>query len=57
MNTKDLYAQIQAKKTMLCVGLDTDFNKMPQHIQNPVPADKIPVSFLSISVKASFCSS
>lgn len=33
MNTKDLYAQIQAKKTMLCVGLDTDFNKMPQHIQ------------------------
>lgn len=33
MNTKDLYAQIQAKKTMLCVGLDTDFNKMPEHIQ------------------------
>ena len=33
MNTKDLYTQIQAKKTMLCVGLDTDFNKMPEHIQ------------------------
>ena len=33
MNTKDLYSQIQAKKSMLCVGLDTDFSKMPAHIQ------------------------
>lgn len=33
MTTDQLYAQIQAKKTMLCVGLDTDFTKMPEHIQ------------------------
>lgn len=33
MNTNDLYAQIQHKGTMLCVGLDTDFSKMPEHIQ------------------------
>ena len=32
MNTKDLYSQIQAKKSMLCVGLDTDFSKMLKHI-------------------------
>ena len=33
MTTTELYAQIQAKKSMLCVGLDTDFNKMPEHIK------------------------
>ncbi|MGM9736996.1 MAG: orotidine-5'-phosphate decarboxylase [Candidatus Cryptobacteroides sp.] len=33
MTTDQLYAQIRAKKTMLCVGLDTDYSKMPEHIQ------------------------
>lgn len=33
MTTDNLYAQIQAKKTMLCVGLDTDFDKMPEHVR------------------------
>ena len=33
MTRKDLFDQIKAKKSMLCVGLDIDFNKMPQHIQ------------------------
>lgn len=33
MNRKDLYDQILAKKSMLCVGLDIDFDKMPSHIQ------------------------
>ena len=33
MNRKQLYEQIQAKKSMLCVGLDVDFNKMPEHIK------------------------
>lgn len=33
MNRKDLFEQIQAKKTMLCVGLDVDFAKMPKHVQ------------------------
>ena len=33
MNREQLYQQIQAKKSMLCVGLDVDFNKMPEHIK------------------------
>ena len=33
MNRKELYQQIQAKKSMLCVGLDVDFNKMPEHVK------------------------
>lgn len=33
MNRDDLYRQIQAKKSMLCVGLDVDFDKMPEHIK------------------------
>ncbi len=33
MDRKELYGQIQAKKSMLCVGLDVDFNKMPEHIK------------------------
>ena len=33
MTVKELHEQILAKKSMLCVGLDTDFSKMPQHIQ------------------------
>lgn len=33
MTTEQLYQQIQAKKSMLCVGLDVDFSKMPAHIQ------------------------
>ena len=33
MNRKDLYNQIQAKKSMLCVGLDVDYNKMPEHVK------------------------
>ena len=33
MNREQLYQQIQAKKSMLCVGLDVDFNKMPEHVK------------------------
>jgi len=33
MNRKELYQQILAKKSMLCVGLDVDFNKMPEHVK------------------------
>ena len=33
MNRKELYEQIQAKKRMLCVGLDVDYNKMPEHVK------------------------
>ena len=34
MNREDLYKQIQKKQSMLCVGLDVDFDKMPQQIKN-----------------------
>lgn len=33
MNREQLYNQIQTKKSMLCVGLDVDFNKMPEHVK------------------------
>lgn len=33
MNREQLYKQIQSKKTMLCVGLDVDYDKMPEHIK------------------------
>lgn len=33
MNRKQLYEQIVAKKSMLCVGLDVDFDKMPEHVK------------------------
>lgn len=33
MDREQLYNQIQAKKSMLCVGLDVDFNKMPEHVK------------------------
>ena len=33
MNRKELFEQIQAKKSMLCVGLDVDYNKMPEHVK------------------------
>lgn len=32
MNKADLFARIQDKKTFLCVGLDTDINKIPKHL-------------------------
>ena len=33
MNRKQLFEQIRKKGTVLCVGLDTDFDKMPEHIR------------------------
>ena len=32
MNKQQLIEQIQLKKSFLCVGLDTDINKIPQHL-------------------------
>jgi orotidine-5'-phosphate decarboxylase len=34
MNRKTLIAQIAAKKTMLCVGLDSDLEKIPAHLKD-----------------------
>ncbi|MGB7393719.1 MAG: orotidine-5'-phosphate decarboxylase [Pricia sp.] len=32
MTTKQLVAQIHTKKSFLCIGLDTDLDKIPQHL-------------------------
>ncbi|MDN3665571.1 orotidine-5'-phosphate decarboxylase [Algibacter miyuki] len=32
MTTSELVAQIQKKKSFLCIGLDVDLNKIPQHL-------------------------
>jgi orotidine-5'-phosphate decarboxylase len=32
MTRQDLFQQIQAKKSYLCVGLDTDLSKIPKHL-------------------------
>ena len=32
MNKKDLVNQIRYKKTFLCIGLDTDINKIPKYL-------------------------
>lgn len=34
MNKTSLVSQIQLKKSYLCVGLDTDLTKIPQHLQS-----------------------
>jgi orotidine-5'-phosphate decarboxylase len=33
MNAQQLYEQIQRKKSFLCVGLDSDVSKLPEHLQ------------------------
>lgn len=32
MNAKELFEQIQSKRSFLCVGLDSDITKIPQHL-------------------------
>lgn len=32
MTTKQLYEQIQQKQSFLCIGLDTDMNRIPEHL-------------------------
>ncbi|NLE33113.1 MAG: orotidine 5'-phosphate decarboxylase, partial [Bacteroidales bacterium] len=34
MNKQALYEQILAKRSFLCVGLDTDLDKLPAHLLN-----------------------
>ena len=34
MTKQQLINQIQQKKSYLCVGLDTDFDKIPKHLQS-----------------------
>ncbi len=42
MNREQLFEQIKAKRSFLCVGLDTDLNKIPEHLKKgliPYPED------------------
>ena len=32
MNRNDIFNQIIKKKSFLCIGLDTDLNKIPKHL-------------------------
>ena len=32
MTTEQLTTQIQTKKSFLCIGLDVDLNKIPEHL-------------------------
>lgn len=41
MNREQLFEQIKLKKTFLCVGLDTDIKKIPEHLQQLPPAEAI----------------
>ena len=34
MNRKELFQQIVKKRSFLCVGLDSDINKLPEHLKN-----------------------
>ena len=34
MNSKQLFQQIQKKRSFLCVGLDTDIEKIPVHLRS-----------------------
>ena len=34
MNRSDLFNLIKKKKSFLCVGLDSDLNKIPKHLLN-----------------------
>ncbi len=43
MNRKQLYEQIQTKKSMLCVGLDVDFDKMPGHVRELASRDEVAI--------------
>lgn len=43
MNRKQLYEQIQAKKSMLCVGLDVDYDKMPKCVKDLATAGEVAV--------------
>jgi len=51
MNREELVEQIQIKKSVLCVGLDTDFSKLPKHLQ-ALPLKRALVDFNQAIIKA-----
>ena len=54
MNRQELIEQIRQKKSFLCVGLDTDIKKIPEHLL----ADEDPIFAFNkaiIDATASYC--
>lgn len=43
MNREQLFANIKAKKSMLCVGLDVDFDKMPEHVKTLAKSGEVAI--------------
>ncbi|MBO7378563.1 MAG: orotidine-5'-phosphate decarboxylase [Bacteroidales bacterium] len=56
MNREQLFAQIQKKRSFLCVGLDTDIKKIPAHLQNlPVEEAIFQFNKAIIDATAPYC--
>src|SRR5215210_8940073 len=54
MTKQFLIDQIRKKKTYLCVGLDTDINKIPKHLQS-LPDAVLEFNKLIIDTTKEFC--
>lgn len=52
MTYKELYAQIKKKQSFLCVGLDSDFAKIPACVKEKFGADRAQYEFNKAIVKA-----
>ena len=52
MNKQQLFENIQKKKSFLCVGLDTDIKKIPEHLlkeEDPIsPSIKLSLTLLPL---------
>ncbi len=56
MTREELFAQIQKKRSFLCVGLDTDIKKLPAHLQNlPVQEAIFTFNKAIIDATAPYC--
>ena len=56
MNREQLFAQIQKKRSFLCVGLDTDIKKIPAHLQTlPVEEAIFQFNKAIINATAPYC--
>ena len=47
MNKQELFENIKRKQSFLCVGLDTDIKKIPEHLLPPPIASPINPTWLS----------
>jgi orotidine-5'-phosphate decarboxylase len=49
------YQQIKQKKSYLCVGLDTDINKIPKHLQQHIPNAFVEFNKAIIDATKDYC--